>query len=59
MKVIACFFRQGNVKTMAERILLMRKMLCDKLKELGTAGTWDHITTQKGMFSYTGLNGKS
>ena len=43
---------------MAERILLMRKMLYDKLKALGTPGTWNHIVEQTGMFSYTGLNGK-
>ncbi len=43
---------------MADRILLMRKMLYDKLKALGTPGTWEHIVTQTGMFSYTGLNGK-
>ena len=26
-----------------------------KLEELGTPGDWSHITTQIGMFSYTGL----
>ena len=49
--------REQNVKQMAERILLMRKMLYDKLKALGTPGTWNHIVEQTGMFSYTGLNG--
>ena len=44
---------------MAERILLMRQQLYDKLKALGTPGTWDHIIRQKGMFSYTGLTRKS
>lgn len=32
-------------------------MLREKLEELGTPGTWTHITQQIGMFSYTGLNG--
>jgi aspartate aminotransferase len=45
-----------NVKTMAERILLMRSELRNRLKALETPGNWDHITTQTGMFSYTGLN---
>ncbi|KAG5855278.1 aspartate aminotransferase, cytoplasmic-like [Anguilla rostrata] len=49
---------QGNVKTMADRVLLMRAELKAKLQALGTPGTWDHITQQIGMFSFTGLNPK-
>ncbi|KAK7930110.1 hypothetical protein WMY93_006505 [Mugilogobius chulae] len=49
---------QGNVKTMADRVLLMRDQLRSKLLALGTPGTWDHITAQIGMFSFTGLNPK-
>merc|ERR1711934_615794 len=30
--------------------------LRSRLEKLGTPGKWDHITTQIGMFSYTGLN---
>ncbi|XP_049592159.1 aspartate aminotransferase, cytoplasmic [Syngnathus scovelli] len=45
-----------NVKTMADRVLLMRAQLKAKLQALGTPGTWDHITDQIGMFSFTGLN---
>lgn len=48
--------RKDNVKTMADRVLLMRDQLKAKLQELGTPGTWDHITQQIGMFSFTGLN---
>uniref|UniRef100_A0A4D5R9V9 Aspartate aminotransferase n=1 Tax=Scolopendra viridis TaxID=118503 RepID=A0A4D5R9V9_SCOVI len=44
------------IKTMADRINLMRQMLRDKLVALQTPGTWDHITQQIGMFSYTGLS---
>ena len=44
---------------MADRVIQMRKQLFEKLRELGTPGTWNHITSQSGMFSYTGLNGNS
>ncbi|EJU05387.1 aspartate aminotransferase [Dacryopinax primogenitus] len=52
-------FSQWNedIKTMAERIISMRQELYDLLtKELHTPGSWEHITTQIGMFSFTGLN---
>lgn len=52
------FFRKENVKTMADRVLLMRAQLRAKLEVLGTPGTWSHITDQIGMFSFTGLNRK-
>lgn len=44
---------------MAERVKLMRNQLVCKLQDLGTPGKWDHINKQVGMFSYTGLTGKS
>jgi len=47
---------QENLRTMSGRIIDMRKQLRDKLQELGTPGTWNHITDQIGMFSFTGLN---
>ncbi|XP_030058780.1 aspartate aminotransferase, cytoplasmic [Microcaecilia unicolor] len=47
-----------NVKTMADRVLLMRSELRSRLEKRGTPGTWNHITDQIGMFSYTGLNPK-
>ncbi|XP_067858160.1 aspartate aminotransferase, cytoplasmic [Heptranchias perlo] len=47
---------KDNVKTMADRVLLMRAQLKEKLQKLGVPGTWDHITQQIGMFSFTGLN---
>uniref|UniRef100_A0A3Q1FG66 aspartate transaminase n=1 Tax=Acanthochromis polyacanthus TaxID=80966 RepID=A0A3Q1FG66_9TELE len=40
----------------SNRVLLMRDQLKSKLQALGTPGTWDHITQQIGMFSFTGLN---
>lgn len=45
-----------DLDTMSKRIILMRNALKDKLVELQTPGTWDHITNQIGMFSFTGLN---
>ncbi|POS81088.1 aminotransferase class I and II [Diaporthe helianthi] len=44
-----------NLRTMSGRIITMRKALRSKLEELGTPGTWNHITDQIGMFSFTGL----
>ena len=44
------------IKIMANRIIAMRAGLRARLEKLGTPGKWDHITTQIGMFSYTGLN---
>ncbi|KAJ5965583.1 hypothetical protein N7481_012297 [Penicillium waksmanii] len=41
---------------MSSRIKCMRQALYDELISLGTPGNWDHILTQIGMFSYTGLS---
>lgn len=41
---------------MADRIITMREKLHAALKEVGAPGTWDHIISQIGMFSYTGLS---
>ncbi|GFV75297.1 aspartate aminotransferase, cytoplasmic [Trichonephila clavipes] len=49
---------QGHIKEMSGRIIKMRAALKAKLDELGTPGTWDHIVSQIGMFSYTGLSPK-
>ena len=40
---------------MADRVIAMRKGLRERLENLGTPGTWNHITDQIGMFSYTGF----
>jgi aspartate aminotransferase len=47
---------EANLKTMSGRIIEMRKALRSKLEEMGTPGTWNHITDQIGMFSFTGLS---
>ena len=49
---------EANLKTMSGRIIDMRKALRGKLEEFGTPGTWNHITDQIGMFSFTGLSEK-
>ena len=36
----------------------MRAGLRSRLEGLKTPGTWNHITDQIGMFSYTGLSGR-
>eukprot|EP01006_Ploeotia_vitrea_P032219 TRINITY_DN64481_c0_g2_i3.p1 TRINITY_DN64481_c0_g2~~TRINITY_DN64481_c0_g2_i3.p1 ORF type:complete len:395 (-),score=227.01 TRINITY_DN64481_c0_g2_i3:114-1298(-) len=40
---------------MSGRIQTMRKALRAELERLNTPGSWEHITTQIGMFSFTGL----
>ncbi|KAL2050525.1 hypothetical protein ABVK25_009194 [Lepraria finkii] len=50
---------KANLRTMAGRIIDMRKALRSKLEELnGKEGSWKHITDQIGMFSFTGLTEK-
>lgn len=47
----------SNIKTMSHRIIDMREQLYNLLtQKLQTPGTWEHIKTQTGMFSYLGLN---
>ncbi|KAI4210344.1 MAG: hypothetical protein LQ351_006793 [Letrouitia transgressa] len=45
----------GEVKGMADRIINMRALLKKNLEELGSKHDWGHITSQIGMFAYTGL----
>ena len=45
----------SELKKVTSRITEMRKALREKLEEIETPGTWNHITDQTGMFSYTGL----
>ncbi|KAF2763171.1 PLP-dependent transferase [Pseudovirgaria hyperparasitica] len=49
---------EANLRTMSGRIIEMRTQLRAKLEQLGTPGTWNHITDQIGMFSFTGLSEK-
>lgn len=49
----------GEVKGMADRIISMRALLKENLEKLGSAHDWSHITSQIGMFAYTGLDAAS
>ncbi|KAF1988990.1 aspartate aminotransferase mitochondrial precursor [Aulographum hederae CBS 113979] len=45
----------GEVKGMADRIITMRALLKENLEKLGSKHDWSHITSQIGMFAFTGL----
>merc|ERR1712000_154495 len=45
----------GEVKGMADRIITMRALLKKELEALGSKHDRSHITSQIGMFAYTGL----
>jgi aspartate/tyrosine/aromatic aminotransferase len=40
---------------MAKRLSGIRTQLYDEMRRLNVKGTWEHIITQRGMFSYTGI----
>merc|ERR1719163_1609360 len=44
-----------ELKVMSDRIITMRDALRGALEANGTPGTWNHITDQIGMFTFTGL----
>lgn len=46
---------EADLRTMSGRIIDMRKGLRQRLEAKGTPGSWQHITDQIGMFSFTGL----
>lgn len=46
----------AECKQMADRIGKMRTSLVEKLKEAGSTHDWSHITSQIGMFAYTGMS---
>jgi len=46
---------EDNLRVMSGRITEMRKALRGKLEQMGTPGSWMHITDQIGMYSFTGL----
>ena len=45
-----------ELKSMADRILAMRAELFARTQKLRTPGDWTHLTSQIGMFCYTGLS---
>uniref|UniRef100_A0A8C9RI75 aspartate transaminase n=1 Tax=Scleropages formosus TaxID=113540 RepID=A0A8C9RI75_SCLFO len=48
-------WREG-VRSAAERCVLIRERLREKLRLLGAPGSWDHLTQQGGLYCCTGLN---
>lgn len=44
-----------DLKSMANRIIGVRKALREELAKAGSKHNWEHITNQIGMFCYTGL----
>ncbi|CBZ56050.1 Contig An16c0190, complete genome. (Precursor), related [Neospora caninum Liverpool] len=46
----------AELQELAGRIQSVRRALRSGLEAKGTPGTWNHITDQIGMFSYTGLS---
>jgi len=46
----------NELSFMAQRILQMRDALRGEIEARQTPGTWEHITDQIGMFSFTGLD---
>lgn len=53
-----CSCRQEEVKCIMQRCMLIREILRERLRLLGTPGCWDHLTRQRGLYCCTGLNGK-
>lgn len=47
---------EEDLRTMSGRIAEMRKGLQSRLESKQTPGSWTHITSQIGMFSFTGLS---
>ncbi|KAK5871545.1 hypothetical protein PBY51_004423 [Eleginops maclovinus] len=45
-----------EVKYIVERCMLIRELLRERLRLLGTPGCWDHLTQQSGLYCNTGLN---
>jgi len=46
----------AECKGMADRILEMRSLLKEKLIEAGSTHNWEHVTSQIGMFAFTGMS---
>lgn len=45
----------NELVNVTNRMTEMRQLLRKNLEQIGAKGTWDHVTTQIGMFSFTGL----
>ncbi|XP_031160974.1 putative aspartate aminotransferase, cytoplasmic 2 [Sander lucioperca] len=47
-----------ELKSIVERCMLIREVLRERLRLLGTPGCWNHLTQQGGLYCFTGLNGE-
>ncbi|XP_032775352.1 putative aspartate aminotransferase, cytoplasmic 2 [Rattus rattus] len=45
-----------SLKSVVENIMLIKEKVKEKLRLLGTPGSWNHITRQSGTHGYLGLN---
>lgn len=52
------FGRKQSLKEVVEDIMLIKEKVKEKLRLLGTPGSWDHITNQSGTHCYLGLDCK-
>ncbi|XP_061449358.1 putative aspartate aminotransferase, cytoplasmic 2 [Rhineura floridana] len=44
-----------SLLSLVKRIMLIREKLKEKLRILGTPGSWEHLTAQSGVYSFIGL----
>ncbi|XP_053726822.1 putative aspartate aminotransferase, cytoplasmic 2 [Synchiropus splendidus] len=47
-----------EVTQAVERCMLVREVLRERLRLLGTPGNWDHLTQQRGLYCCLGMNGQ-
>ncbi|XP_021495571.1 putative aspartate aminotransferase, cytoplasmic 2 [Meriones unguiculatus] len=47
---------KNSLKNVVENIMLIKEKVKEKLRLLGTPGSWNHITQQSGTHGYLGLN---
>ncbi|XP_004637348.2 putative aspartate aminotransferase, cytoplasmic 2 [Octodon degus] len=45
-----------SLKAVVEKMMLIKEKVKEKLRLLGTPGSWDHITEQTGIHGYLGLS---
>ncbi|XP_036022811.1 putative aspartate aminotransferase, cytoplasmic 2 [Onychomys torridus] len=45
-----------SLKSVVENVMLIKEKVKEKLRLLGTPGSWNHITEQSGTHGYLGLN---
>jgi len=53
-KSLSCHYKAANLA----KCMLIRELLRERLRLLGTPGCWDHLTQQGGLYCFIGLNGE-